>query len=124
MPLNKWSVLSGASTDTLRFYITSNTALTDKDIYIEINYPDGTNKQTPNFLSSAPTTVGGTLDLMATGTTLTTDGSSTWTGALSNLYQIDLDTSVDIGSDTYPIIKVYVTIPSVTIQLAMDFTPL
>lgn len=124
MPLNKWSVLSSASTDTLRFYITSNTALTDKDIYIEISYPDGTNKQTPNFLTSAPATVGGTLDLMATGTTLTTDGTSTWTGGLSNLYQIDLDTSVDGGADTYPIIKVYVTIPSVTINIAMDFTPL
>ncbi len=124
MPLNKWSPLSVGVTDTLRFYITSNTALTDKDIYIEISYPDGTNKQTPNFLSSAPTTVGGTLDLMAAGTTLTTDATSTWTGALSNLYQIDLDTSIDVGADTYPIIKVYVTIPSTTIQIAMDFTPL
>ena len=124
MPLNKWSVLSSASTDTLRFYLTSNTVLTDKDIYIEISYPDGTNKQTPNFLTSAPATVGGTLDLMAAGTTLTTDGSSTWTGALSNVYQIDVDTSVDVGSDSYPIIKVYTTIPNTTIQLSMDFDTL
>jgi len=124
MPLNKWSPLSVGATDTLRFYLTSNTALTDKDIYIEISYPDGTNKQTPNFLTSAPATVGGTLDLMATGTTLTTDATSTWTGGLTNKYQIDLDTSSDDGADTYPIIKVYITKPSVTINLAMDFTPL
>jgi len=120
-PVLRYSRLSAGATDTLRFYITSNTALTDKDIYIEISYPDGTNKQTPNFLTSAPATVGGTLDLMATGTTLTTDGASSWTGALSNLYQIDVDTSVDVGSDCQPIVKVYVTLPSVTIQIASEF---
>lgn len=120
-PVLRYTRLSAGATDTLRFYITSNTALTDKDIYIEISYPDGTNKQTPNFLTSAPATVGGTLDLMATGTTLTTDGSSTWTGALSNLYQIDVDTSGDVGADCQPIVKVYVTLPSVTIQIASEY---
>jgi len=120
-PVLRYSKLSTGATDTLRFYITSNTALTDKDIYIEISYPDGTNKQTPNFLSSAPTTVGGTLDLMATGTALTTDGSSSWTGALSNLYQIDVDTSGNAGADCQPIVKVYVTLPSTTIQIASEF---
>lgn len=120
-PVLRYSRLSAGATDTLRFFITSNTTLTDKDIYIEISYPDGTNKQTPNFLSSAPTTVGGTLDLMAAGTTLTTDGSSSWTGALSNLYQIDVDTSGDVGADCQPIVKVYVTLPSVTIQIASEY---
>lgn len=120
-PVLRYSRLSAGATDNLRFYITSNTALTDKDIYIKISYPDGTNKQTPNFLSSAPTTVGGTLDLMVAGTTLTTDASSSWTGALSNLYQIDVDTSVDAGSDCQPIVKVYVTLPSVTIQIASEY---
>ena len=120
-PVLRYSRLSAGATDTLRFYITSNTALTDKDIYIEVSYPDGTNKQTPNFLSSAPTTIGGTLDLMVAGTILTTDASSSWTGALSNLYQIDVDTSVDAGSDCQPIVKVYVTLPSVTIQIASEY---
>lgn len=120
-PVLRYSRLSAGATDNLRFYITSNTALTNKDIYIEISYPDGTNKQTPNFLSSAPVTVGGTLDLMAAGTALTTDASSSWTGALSNLYQIDVDTSVDAGSDCQPIVKVYVTLPSVTIQIASEY---
>ena len=120
-PILRYSELSDTAKDTLRFYITSNSALTDKDIYVEISYPDGTNKQTPTFLTSAPATVGGSLDVMATATTLTTDGSSSWTGALSNLYQIDVDTSGDAGSDCQPIVKVYVTIPSVTIQIASEF---
>jgi len=120
-PIKDYAVLSVGATDTLRFYINSAVALTDKDIYIEISYPDGTNKQTPNFLSSAPTTVGGTLDLMAAGAILATDGSSSWTGALANLYQIDLDTSGDVGADNVPIVKVYITKPSTTIQIASEF---
>ena len=120
-PILRYSELSAGATDTLRFYLTSNTALTDKDVYIEISYPDGTNKQTANFLSSAPTTVGGTLDLMATGTTLTTDSTSTWTGGLTNKYQIDLNTSVNVGADCLPIVKVYITKPSITIQIASEF---
>jgi hypothetical protein len=120
-PVLRYSKLATGATDTLRFYLTSATALTDKDIYIEVSYPDGTNKQTPNFISSAPTTVGGTLDLMATGTTLTTDGTSTWTGGLTNKYQIDVSTAGDAGADCQPIVKVYVTLPSVTIQIASEF---
>ena len=120
-PVLRYSELSAGATDTLRFYLTSNTALTDKDVYIEISYPDGTNKQTPNFLTSAPVTVGGTLDLMAAGTTLTTDSTSTWTGGLTNKYQIDLNTSVDVGADCLPIVKVYITKPSITIQIASEF---
>ena len=120
-PVLRYSELSAAATDTLRFYIASSTVLTNKDIYIEISYPDGTNKQTPNFLTSAPATVGGTLDLMVAGTTLTTDAASTWTGGSTNKYQIDLNTSVDAGADCLPIVKVYITKPSVTIQIASEF---
>ena len=120
-PVLRYSKLSAGATDTLRFYLTSNTVLTDKDIYIEVSYPDGTSKQTPNFLTSAPATVGGTLDLMATGTALTTDAASSWAGALSNLYQIDVDTSGDGGADCQPIVKVYVTKPSTTIHIASEF---
>ncbi len=114
-PITTWAELSTA-TNTIRLHITSNTVLNNKMLYIEVSYPDATNKQTPTFLSSAPLTVGGTLDLMAAGTTLTTDGSSTWTGALSNLYQIDLQLAS--GADTVPIVKVYCTEPSITIQIA------
>ena len=113
-PVLRYSKLATGATDTLRFYITSNTALTDNDIYIEVNYPDGTTKNVFNFLSTRGFP-------LATGTTLTTDATSSWTGALSNLYQIDVDTSGDAGADCQPIVKVYVTLPSVTIQIASEF---
>jgi len=122
-PNKRWSALSAGATDTLRFYLASTSALTDKDIYIEITYPDGTNKQTPNFFSSGPVTVGGTLDLMASGTTLTTDSGSDWRDGASaltghNEYQIDVTTTGDVGADTVANVRLYVTKPSVTIQLA------
>ncbi len=121
-PNPRWAELSSGATDTLRFHIASTVALTDKDIYVEVVYPDGTNKQTPNFATSAPTTVGGTIDLMATGTTLTTDSGSDWRDGGSaltghNEYQIDVDTSGDVGADTVPIVRVYITKANVTIQL-------
>ncbi len=120
-PINRYSRLSDTATDTLRFYLTSNDTLTDKDIYVEVSYPDGTNKQTPNKATSAPVTVGGSLDLLATGTTLTTDSTSTWTGGLTNKYQIDVSTAGDVGADCQPIVKVYITKPSTTIQLASEY---
>jgi len=119
--MSRYSELSAGATDVLSFYITSATALTNKDIYIEVSYPDGTNKQTPNFISTGPLTVGGTIDLMATGTTLTTDATSTWTGALANLYQIDVSTAGDPGSDCQPTIKVYITKPSTTFYIASEY---
>lgn len=122
-PNPRWAALSSTDTDTLRFHVASTVALTNKDIYIEILYPDGTNKQTPNFFSSANTTVGGTLDLMAAGTTLTTDSGSDWRDGGSaltghNEYQIDVTTTGDVGADTKAIVKVYITKASTTIQLA------
>jgi hypothetical protein len=120
-PVLRYSQLSDLANDTLTFHLTSDEVLTDKDIYIEVIYPDSINKQKPNFLSSAPTAIGGTLDLMATGTTLTVDTTSTWTGELTNKYQIDLDTSGIAGSDCLPIVKVYITKPSITIQIASEF---
>lgn len=120
-PVLRYTKLSVGATDTLRFYITSNSALTDKDFYISVSYPDGTNNNVANNVTSAPVTVGGTIDLMAAATTLTADGSSSWTGALSNLYQIDVNTSVDAGADCQPIVKVYITKPSITIQIASEY---
>jgi len=122
-PNARWAALSAGATDTLRFYIASTGTLTDKDIYMCITYPDGTNKQTPNFFSSGPVNDGGTIDFMASGTTLTTDSTSDWRDGGSaltghNEYQIDVTTSGDVGADTVPNVRVYITKPSVTIQLA------
>lgn len=114
-PVNRYSALSSASTDTLRFYVTTNTALTDVDMYVTVLYPDGTNKQTPNRVSSRAA------DYFGAGTTLTTDATSTWTSGLTNKYQIDVDTSGDAGADCVPVVKVYITKPSVTIHIASEY---
>lgn len=123
LPWHAWAALSAGATDTLRFFLASTVALTNKDIWIELIYPDGTNKQTPNFISSANNTVGGVIDLMATGTTLTTDAASDWRDGASalaghNEYQIDVTASGDVGADTVPIVRVYIGKPSTTIQFA------
>lgn len=123
LPWRTWAELATGATDTLRFFLASTTTLTNKDIWIELIYPDGTNKQTPNFFASSNNTVGGVIDLMAAGTTLTTDSGSDWRDGGSaltghNEYQIDVTTSGDVGADTVPIVRVYVGKPSVTIQLA------
>jgi len=122
-PNKRWSTLSAGATDTLRFYVASTAALTNADIYVDITYPDGTNKQTPNFFSSANTTVGGVIDFMAAGITLTTDSSSDWRDGGSaltghNEYQIDVATSGNVGADTVVNVRVYITKASTTIQLA------
>lgn len=123
VPINRSAELSSASTDTLRFYVASTVALTNKDIWIEVLYPDGTNKQTPNLASSANTTPDGSIDLMSAGTALTTDAASDWrdgVGALAghNEYSIDVSTAADAGADTVPIVRVYIGKPSTTIQLS------
>lgn len=114
-PVLRYSRLSDVATDNLRFYLTSNTALTNNDIWLEIIYPDGSNKQTPNFVTSQ------NADFFAAGTTLTTDGTSTYTGGLSNKYQIDVPTSGDVGADCQPIIRVYCSIQNTVIYLASEF---
>lgn len=121
-PNPRWMELATASTDTVRLHTASTSALTDADIYPEGSYFDGTNKQTPTFISGAPTTIGGTYDFLAAGTTLTTDSGSDWRDGVSALTGhteslIDVDTSGDIGADCSPIVQVRVTKPSVTIQL-------
>lgn len=113
MPIGTYTLLS--ANNTLTFYLTSNSALTDQDIYIEVTYSDGTNTFQPNFATSQST------DLFSDGTTLTTDATSTWTGGLTNNYQIDVDLSGDAGSDCLPIIKVHIQAPSVTLNFASDY---
>lgn len=113
----KFSALSNASTDTIRTYfaVSNATTLTDGNVWAELIYPDGTNKQTFNYLSNRVT------DLLSTGTPHTDDsGSSTWKNGGSDLtahneYRMDLDTSGDVGADSVPIIRIYVAEPDVTI---------
>lgn len=116
-PMSQYVPLT--TTSTLEFYITCATALTDKDIYITVGYTDATNKNTTNNVISAPATVGGTLDLLAAGTTLTTDATSTWTGGLANVYKIVIDCPT--GADCQPTVKINVTKPSTTLYIASEY---
>ena len=116
-PMSQYVPLT--TTSTLEFYITCATALTDKDIYIAVGYTDATNKNTTNNVISAPETVGGTLDLLAAGTTLTTDATSTWTGGLANLYKIVIDCPT--GADCQPTIRLNVTKPSTVLHIASEY---
>ena len=116
-PMSQYVPLT--TTSTLEFYITCATALTDKDIYVTVGYTDSTNKNETNNVISAPETVGGTLDLLATGTTLTADATSTWTGALANLYKIVIDCPT--GADCQPTVKINVTKASTVLYIASEY---
>lgn len=118
-PTIRWSALSAGATDTLRFFIASTATLTKNDIWIELIYPDGTNKQTPNFISTKEF-------ILDTGTTLTTDSASDWRNGASalashNEHQLDIDTSGDVGTDSYPIARIYIGKASITVQIASEF---
>lgn len=107
--------LSSASTDTIRVYFASTSTLTDNDVWVEMIYPDGTNKNEFNYITNQ------NADVIATGTTHTDDsGSSTWKDggsdlAGSNEYRMDLDTSGNVGADGVPIIRVHIGKPSITV---------
>jgi hypothetical protein len=118
-PMSSYAALS--STSTMAFYINSSVALTDKDIYITVSYPDGTTYTTNRQVNSAPQTVGGTLDLLATATALATDSSSTWNVVSGNNYQIELDCVS--GADCQPMVTVYVTkdLSAASVYLASEY---
>lgn len=107
--------LSSASSDVITIYFASTATLTDNDVWAELVYPDGTTKQTYNYLSNANS------DPLATGTTHTDDSSgSTWKNGASDLtgyneYRMTLDTSGDAGADSVPILRVYVAKASTTV---------
>ena len=99
----QWSELSAATTDNIRIHLACADILTDADVWVEVLYSDGTTKVQYNRAVSVAQ------DPMRTGTTLTTDSTSTWSsGSVTNKYQIDVDTSGDVGSDCAPIVRVYI----------------
>jgi hypothetical protein len=113
------AALSSASTDTLRIYILSADTLTDADIWAEALYPDGTTKNIGNIATSQSNVLTGSFapDPLATGTALTTN-TEAWTGRTTeNRYQIDIDTSGDVGADCVPTIRLYFAKASSTIYL-------
>jgi len=107
----RYAKLSDTASDTVRLYFLSSAALDDGDVWAEVVYPDGTNKQTPNDKVS----VTGPFDPWRTPGGLDTN-TEAWTGRTTeNRYQIDLDTSGDAGADCVLTIRVYVAKASATI---------
>jgi hypothetical protein len=105
----RFAELSNAASDVLTIHLLSATSLNDDDVWLELSYPDGTNKHLYNRLSTEPASIFST----PTGLTTTTEA---WTGRTTeNRYKIDLDTSSDAGADSVPIIRAYVTLASTTI---------
>ncbi len=119
----KFADLSASGTDELTVYIASATAMTTANTWIEVSYPDGTNKQTWNTISSRATDV-------LSATALTADGgSSDWENngvdlTTENEYKITVDTSGDAGAECVPHIRFCTTIPSITfyVDTTVDLT--
>lgn len=121
----RFASLATASTDTLRIYLASTTALDDADVWAEVTYPDGTNKQTFNKVNSLGTPANIPQDSFRTPAALTSDTGSTWKNGASDLvgyneYYIDLDTSADVGANCVPKITMFVATPSITIYFDTD----
>lgn len=117
---SRFAKLATASTDKLRFYLTSETPLDDTDVWIEVLYADGTSKHIRNFITTRNAE---RMTVASAGVALDTDSSSTWKDGASTIagtfyrYQIDVDTSGDVGADCVPTIRFYAAIPSTTIYL-------
>lgn len=113
--ISRFAELSNASTDTIRIYFASTTTLNNANVWAELIYPDGTNKNIPIYLSNR------VADVLAAGIEHTDDsGGSTWKDGASDLvghneYYMDLDTSGDVGADSTPTILIHVAEPSITV---------
>lgn len=98
-----------SDTKTVTIHLASNTALDDADVWVDLIYADGTDRHTPNYVTSRASDI-------FSGTTLTTPSPvEDWKGNPTNVYEIDIDTSSNLGSDCVPLIRIYVGIPSATI---------
>lgn len=91
--------LTNTATDLIRVALTTSLTLTDTEIAAYLVYPDGTTSVQANWVTSGKTVGTGNygIDPLGAGATLPTS-STTWTGALANKYQLDCDTSGDVGA--------------------------
>jgi len=100
--------LSSAASDVISVYLASTSTLYEDDVWASVIYPDGTSYQIGRMVSSRQANI-----LNESAVELTTDAGSDWrdgASALSgyNEYKIDLDTSVNPGSDSVPIVRLFV----------------
>lgn len=113
---SRFCELSDTSKDELRIYFASSATLTNTNVWGNLYYPDGSTKQLWNFISNR------NADILATGTTHSTDGTSTWTGAGGlTLYTMTIPTSGDVGADSVPVLELFVGIASATIYFGSEF---
>lgn len=108
--------LSDASTDSLTIEFACDTALDDRDVYFEIHYPDGTNKQTWNHVSGAPQIASSyTVNPLVTPGALDA-GTGDWLESGSpyagNEYSMTVSTDGDVGYDSVPVVKIFITKPN------------
>jgi hypothetical protein len=111
----RWADLGTAATDHIDLFITSDTALTDSEVWAEATYPDGTSKHIAVFAETRNSEI-----FDAAGTELTADVSSTWTNGKTNDYTISIDTTKGAtvtGLDCVPVIKLYVGRASTTLYI-------
>jgi len=111
----RYADLTAAGSNEITVYIcqpNTNANLTTANTWIDVSYPDGTNKQTWNTVSSKAS------DILSS-TELTTDSGSDWEDAGTDVtsfdeYKITVDTSSDAGAECVPHIRFYCTVPSIT----------
>jgi len=107
----RFADLTAAGEDQITVYIASASALTKETTWIEVSYPDATNKQTWETITSRPADIVGSTALDSDG------GASDWENAGADLtteneYKITVATST--GGACVPQIKFFCTVPNIT----------
>lgn len=117
----KFMALSAASTDTVQIYFAVQTqTLTDTEVWAEVLYPDGTNKNIWNRATNRNS------DILAAGTAHTDDsGSSDWENngvdlVSWNEYTMKVSTASDVGADSVPIIRIFVGVDTSSDPIYFD----
>jgi hypothetical protein len=109
----RFADLTAAGSDEITVYFAGTAAQNKQNTWIEVSYPDATNKQLWTTVSSRPADILGSDALTADG------GSSDWENAGTDLtteteFKITLSTTGDAGAACVPHVKVFCTVPNIT----------
>lgn len=108
--------LTSASSDTLRIYLASSASLTDRDVWAEAVYRDGTNQHEPKHAYS----IANAWNSQNAGTALDSDGASDWRdggSALSGYNEYYIDVALSSGAKCVPELKLFVAKASTIIYV-------
>lgn len=109
----RFADLTVGGTDAITVYIASGTALTKADTWVEVSYPDATNKQLWKTTSSRLADIIGT-------TALDTDAGSDWENAgvdLTTENEYKITVAAVTGAACVPRITVFCAVPSITLYV-------